>query len=424
MPHFVRCIDGHVFDAEVALQCPVCGAIVDAPPLAAAVAPPAVTPAVSDSDAAQTKPPALPAWRELPAQLRRSALRIVIGGVILAPILAIFKLFVLPSIYPPAGQPPSAQSPPQTSVSAPAAPAPTNAEASKQMPAPPAAALVAPVDISDTIKSALEVARMAVLYDRHEYSQVADIARNLNAQDNVAGPFMLGTLQLGALGTQNIPEARKQFTAAAKLGDSDAAMLAARMMEQGAGGPRDVDGAKALYLFAARNGDTNADRELARLNISDQRGMTVIEADNNLFAGKDIDESWKSMNKLIAAPSITAACMAGWLYGNGNSVQRDFNRALALFKTGAATGNPSCLWGLSRLVARGLANLSTDYVAADVLLQLAAQGAGPKATGFGTEIAALESKMTDADKTRAKQILQPVLPSAAAAQSSAPGVHP
>jgi TPR repeat protein len=421
MTHFVRCIDGHVFDAEVALQCPVCGAIVDAPPQVAAIASAAVTPGVSDSDATQTKPPAPPARRELPAQLRRSALRIVIGGVILAPILAVFKLFVLPSIYPPAVQPPSAQSPPQISVGAPATPAPTNAEASKQM---PAAAPVAPVDISDTIKSALNVARMAVLYDRHEYSQVADIARNLAARDNVAGPFMLGTLQLGPLGTQNIPEARKQFTAAAKLGDSDAAMLAARMLEQGAGGPRDVDGAKALYLFAARNGDTNADRELARLNVSDQRGMTVIEADNNLFAGKDIDESWKRMNELIAAPSITAVCMAGWLYGNGNSVQRDFNRALALFKTGAATGNPSCLWGLSRLVARGLANLSTDYVAADVLLQLAAQGAGPKATGFGTEIAALESKMTDADKTRAKQMLQPVLPSAPAAQSSAPGVHP
>ena len=423
MPHFVRCIDGHVFDAEVALQCPVCGAIVDAPPLAPAAAPPPITPAASDSDAAQTKPLAPPARRELPAQLRRSALRIVIGGVLLAPILAAFKLFVLPSIYPPAGQPPSAP-PPQTAVNGPVAPAPTNAEASKQMPAPPAAAPVASVDISDTIKSALDVARMAVLYDRHEYSQVADIARNLAAQDNVAGPFMLGTLQLGPLGTQNIAEARKQFTAAAKLGDSDAAMLAARMMEQGAGGPRDIDGAKALYLFAARNGDTNADRELARLNISDQRGMTVIEADNNLFAGKDVDESWKRMNELVAAPSITAACMAGWLYGNGNSVQRDFNRALALFKTGAATGNPSCLWGLSRLVARGLANLWTDYVAADVLLQLAAQGAGPKSTGFGTEIAALESKMTDADKTRAKQMLQPALPSAAAAQSSAPGVHP
>ena len=301
MTHFVRCIDGHVFDAEVALQCPVCGAIVDAPPQVAAIASAAVTPGVSDSDATQTKPPAPPARRELPAQLRRSALRIVIGGVILAPILAVFKLFVLPSIYPPAGA---------ASVGAIAAAdlrrraghARANQRRSLEANAATAAAPVAPVDISDTIKSALKVARMAVLYDRHEYSQVADIARNLNAQDNVAGPFMLGTLQLGPLGTQNIPEARKQFTGAAKLGDSDAAMLAARMMEQGAGGPRDVDGAKALYLFAARNGDTNADRELARLNISDQRGMTVIEADNNLFAGKDIDESWKRMNEANRRP--------------------------------------------------------------------------------------------------------------------------
>ena len=421
MPHFVRCIDGHVFDAEASSQCPVCGAIVDAPPLTPAAALPSAARAVSDSDVAQPETPAPAARRGLVAQLRRSALRIIVGGFILAPFVAIFRLYVLPSIYPPQQAP----SPPaQASAVAPNAAAPANAGASKQTPAPAVAAPVAQVDISGTITSALDVARMTVLYDQHHYPIAAEIARNLAAHDNPAGPFILGMLQLGALGTKNLPEARKQFTAAAELGDTDSAMLAAGMMERGAGGPQDVEGAKALYLFAARNANTDADRALARLNISDQRGMTVIEADNNLFTGKDVEQSWKRMNELIAAHSLPATCLAGWLYGRGNSVQRDFSHALDLFKTGAATDNPSCVWGLSRLVAGGLPYLPKNDVSADVLLHLAAQAAGPKMTDVSDDIAALESKMTDAEKFRAQGFLQTALIPAAAAQNSTPVAHP
>ena len=40
MPYFVRCIEGHVFDADISPQCPTCGAFVDVPtPLPATAAP-------------------------------------------------------------------------------------------------------------------------------------------------------------------------------------------------------------------------------------------------------------------------------------------------------------------------------------------------------------------------------------------------
>jgi hypothetical protein len=400
MPHFVRCIDGHVFDAEVALKCPVCGAIVDAPPLAPAAAPPPITPPVSDSDGAQTKPPALPAWRELPAQLRRSALRIVIGGVLLAPILAMFKLFVLPSIYPPAGQFPSAPSPPaQAAVNAPNAAAPW---------APP----VAKVDVTGTIQAALDVVRVNALYARHDAQQVIGLTQKLAAQGNPAGVFDLGVLAInGVFESQNLPEARKEFTAAANLGYPFAAEAAGRMLENGAGGSKDLDGAKALYLFAARSGNADANKDLARLNMSDQIGMTVSDANSNLIAGKDVDDSWRFMNKMIAAHSTPAICLAGWRTVAGDSTAKDFKHALDLFGAGAITANPSCMWGLSRSLAGGLPYLPRNLIEADVLLRLTA-GDNPTATGFATELAELENQMSDGDKAEAQKIIQTgILPS-------------
>ena len=400
MPHFVRCIDGHVFDAEGSSRCPVCGTMVDAPPLAPAAAPSAVIPADFDSDAAQTKPLAPPTRRELPAQLRRSALRIIIGGVILAPILAIFKLFALPSIYPPAGQPPSAPSPPpQTAVSAPNAAAPL---------APP----VAKVDVTGTIQAALDVVRANALYAQHDAQQVIGLTQKLAAQGNPAGVFDLGVLAIsGVFESQNLPEARKEFTAAANLGYPFAAEAAGRMLENGAGGSKNLDGAEALYLFAARSGNADANKDLARLNMSDQIGMTVSDANSNLIAGKDVDNSWRFMNRMIAAHSTPALCLAGWRSAAGNSTAKDFKHALDLFRAGAITANPSCMWGLSRSLAGGLPYLPQNLIEADVLLHLTA-GDNPTATGLATELAELEKQMSDGDKAEAQKIIQTgILPS-------------
>src|SRR5580698_1497833 len=99
MPHFVRCIDGHVFDAEVSRQCPTCGATVDVP--ASSTAAPIVAPAPSEPViAAQAEAQATP-WHSLGSQLSRSAVRIVAGGLALGVAWFAFDQFVLPAINRP-----------------------------------------------------------------------------------------------------------------------------------------------------------------------------------------------------------------------------------------------------------------------------------------------------------------------------------
>jgi TPR repeat protein len=396
MPHFVRCIDGHVFDAEVSRQCPICGATVDVP--APSAMPLIAEPAPSESVvAAQAEAPATPR-RSLGAQLSRSAVRIVVGGLVLGAAWFAFDQFVLPAINRPSQQAPSA---PQSAAKPANASVPVNAAA-------PAAAPIPQIDISDAIASALKVARVNALYRQGSYAQTVDLARELAAENNPLGAYSLGVmLRSGTIGAQDLTAARKQFVTSARLGDSFGALEAARMLEQGAGGPQDIDGAKALYLFAARSGNADADAALARLNISDQRGLTIFQANDNLVAGKDVDESWKRINEMIAAHSAPAMCLAGWLYGGGHSTPRDFQHALALLHAGSKTNYPTCTWGLSRMVASGLPNLPRSLVQADVLLHLTEGGVSQeRLPAVKNEIAELEKQMSDTDKAKAETMLQ------------------
>ncbi len=292
-----------------------------------------------------------------------------------------------------------------------AAPAPAaaagNSEANSNT-APPAAAPVPQIDIGDAIASALKVAQVNALYRQGNYGQTADLARELAAENNPLGAYALGVmLKSGTIGTQDLAAARKQFVTSARLGDSFGALEAARMLEQGAGGPQDIDGAKAFYLFAARSGNADADAALARLNMSDQRGLTIFQANDNLIAGKDIDESWKRINEMIAAHSAPAMCLAGWLYGGGHSTPRDFQQALELLHAGSKTNYPTCTWGLSRMVSSGLPNLPRSLVQADVLLHLTEGGVSQeRLPTVKSEIAELEKQMSDTDKAKAETMLQ------------------
>jgi TPR repeat protein len=401
MPHLVRCIDGHVFDAETSPRCPTCGAIVDMPRPAPSATSPIVALAPSEPVAAQGEAPAKP-QRSLRAQLSRSAVRIVVGGLVLGAVWFAFDRFVLPMINRPAPQPASA---PQSAVK------PSNASALANAVTPPAAPAAAPIpqiDISDAIESALKVARMNALYRQRQYAATADLARQLAEENNPLGAYGLGVmLRSGTIGTQDLAAARKQFVTSARLGDSFGALEAARMLEQGAGGPQDIDGAKAFYLFAARGGNADADAALAHLNMSDQRGLTIYQANDNLIAGKDIDESWKRINEMIAAHSAPAMCQAGWLYGGGHSTPRDFQRALALLHAGSKTNYPTCTWGLSRMVSSGLPNLPRSLVQADVLLHLTEVGVSQeRLPTVKNEIAELEKQMSDTDKAKAETMLQ------------------
>ena len=291
-------------------------------------------------------------------------------------------------------------------ATAPAA-ASVNSEANSNT-APPAAAPVPQTDIGDAIASALKVAQVNALYRQGNYGQTADLARELAAENNPLGAYALGVmLKSGTIGTQDLAAARKQFVTSARLGNSFGALEAARMLEQGAGGPQDIDGTKAFYLFAARSGNADADAALARLNMSDQRGLTIFQANDNLIAGKDIDKSWKRINEMIAAHSSPAVCLAGWLYGGGHSTPRDFQQALELLHAGSKTNYPTCTWGLSRMVSSGLPNLPRSLVQADVLLHLTEGGVSQeRLPTVKSEIVELEKQMSDTDKAKAETMLQ------------------
>jgi TPR repeat protein len=398
MAHFVRCIEGHVFDAQASPQCPTCGAIVDTPrpltPSSTASPPPGpgvdhpIAAAAETRDETRSTP-------GIGARLARSAIRIVVVGSIVGVVGGVFVSVVLPSL----GWSPLSR----LLSSLPAASELFNSGAPTQTASAPA---VAKIGIADTVQAALDVSRMTTLHLQHQYQEAATLAQKLAGQNNPTGFFTLGRLAMaGELNGKNLPEARKQFTASAKLGDPEAAVLAARMMEQGIGGPQDVESAKPLYLFASRSGRLEADGDLARLNIADQRGMTVREADNNLIAGNDIEASWKRMNELVAARSIPALCLAAWLYGIGTATPRDLQHAVELFTAGAADNNPSCVLGLSQIAASGLPTVQKNLVDADVLLHLAA-AVGNKDMNLSNEIAKLEGQMSDDEKAEAGTILQ------------------
>lgn len=528
MPRFVRCIEGHMFDADASPHCPVCGVPVAAPPAASVEnATPALPPEQSPPQPTASRLPMMIAVAALGFGLGAAALVFVLRAPAPSPHEPPIEHAAEQSAPakpadqppPPASKPaaqaaspqhsaeqsapskrseappsPSAdhaaaenkstdQPPPKQATAAPhgvepaqpsstQAPAPASidnksadagnpapnapdtakpavpavaAPATNKTPSanvvapqpavtqqaalghpsvPPPPALAANISIDDAIKTSAAIMRMyAYALQRHDYGKAAEIARDLAAKNNPVGSFELGVLSLsGELGSKDAAAARKYFSEAAKLGDWNSAEILAQLLENGAGGPQDIESAKRLYLFAARNGNADADRALARLGLSGERGLTVSEAYNNIMAGKDLEASWQRLNEQIAAHSSGAICLAGWIYGNGASVPRDVNRAFDLFKAGAETDNPSCIWGLSRTAAGGLPSLPKSDASADVLLHMAVLGLGPeRSKGITEEMDALEKRMSAGDKARAQQILNEILeaatPSASAAES-------
>ena len=496
MPRFVRCIEGHMFDADASPNCPVCSIDVATPPAASAETAPPTAPEPSRPQ---------PGKSQLPILITIGAVGFGIGAAALVFVLrapsppphappaehiaeqsAPSKPAQVPSpestdraapANKPANQPPPQQAPaaehaadqsappkpreapapaladnnwadvgkpaatapdtnkssapaiavpaannkPPANVAAPQA-AVTKQAALEHPVVPPPPALAANISIDDAIKASAAIMRMyAYALQRHDYSKAAEIARELAAKNNPVGFFELGVLSLGGeLGSKDPAAARKYFSEAAKLGDWNSAELLAQLLENGAGGPQDIESAKQLYLFAARNGNADADRALARLGLSGERGLTVGEAYNNIMAGKDLEASWQRLNEQIAAHSSGAICLAGWIYGSGASVPRDANRAFDLFKAGAETDNPSCIWGLSRTAVAGLPGLPKSNVSADVLLHVAVLGLGPeRSKGMVQEIDALEKRMSAEDKTRAQGILQEVTEAAAPSTNAA-----
>ncbi len=291
MAHFVRCIEGHVFDAAMAAVCPTCGARVEVAP-SAAISGEAIAPEVAAPGAVfQARTPLFAAVAVL-------CLGIGIGSL----------YFVLHETRPPSatgGSPASAAADSPQAAAAPAAPdngasassnavAPSAASAPTSAPTPATstpdeATSAADANISQTLRTALDVVRMLVAFGQKNYADASSLLDHLINENNPIGMFIKAGLFMDGLGGQpkDLTQARDLLAKATQLGDPTSALFYARVLENGIGGPRDLNAAKENYLFAARGMTAGADQDLARLHLSGDVGMTALQAYQNLVSPRE-----------------------------------------------------------------------------------------------------------------------------------------
>ncbi len=448
MAHFVRCIEGHVFDAATAAVCPTCGATVEVAPTAAisgeALAPEMAAPG-----------PAFPARTPLLAAVAVLCLGVGIGSL----------YFVLRELRSPSttgGQPASAAAPTPNESAAPAAAPPdqnnsASTSANATAPSTPAPATSTPDDatsaadanISQTLRTTLDVVRMLVAFGQEKYTDALSLADPLIGENNPIGMFIKAGLFMDGLGGQpkDLTQARDLLAKATQLGDPTSALFYARVLENGIGGPRDLNAAKENYLFAARGMTAGADQDLARLHLSGDVGMTALQAYQNLVSPRRTKDALARFDDLMKAYSTSAVCLYGWMYsqaeaqhwtetrGGGDIAQLHGVDAkkmaappsnaggqpmsadaqdvqLQYFGFGAARSDPWCEWGMAMRAAKGSTAYPKNLVEADVFYRLAIINA-KLGSGVGQvkqELAAVEGQMTPQEKQQADSLFHGAVP--------------
>ena len=268
---------------------------------------------------------------------------------------------------------------------------------------------VAMIDGNDTLENALEVKRLFVLLDKRDFAKVLPLAQTLVKRNNPEGMLVLGQLLQYGLGvSQDLAAARAQYTAATKLGEPDAVLRLARMLEQGQGGAADRNTAITLFLFAARNQADGAESDIKRLNLVNDRGITVEQAYDNLILNRDPANAGRVMEALVHDGASPALCFVGMLYLYGKAVPQDGAKAAEFFAAGAKRDYPWCEWGMAKLTYGGAVNLPKNLVHAHVWYQLAVytDALGKNKPAAEQELAALEQQMQPQDLANARTIYQ------------------
>ena len=450
MAHFVRCIEGHVFDAATAAVCPTCGARVEVAPSAAisgeALAPGAVF---------QARTPLFAAVAVL-------CLGIGIGSL----------YFVLHETRPPAATGGSPTSAAAAAAAATAPAAPDNGAPASSNAVAPSAPASAPTSTPTPATSTPDEATTAAA--REHKPDIAHGSRrrahaggirskglcecvvagsdNLIKEDNPIGMFIKAGLFMDGLGGQpkDLTQARALLAKATQLGDPTSALFYARVLENGIGGPRDLNAAKENYLFAARGLTAGADQDIARLHLSGEVGMTALQAYQNLVSPRRTKDALARFDDLMKAYSTSAVCLYGWMYsqaeaqhwtetrGSGDIAQlhgvdakkmaappsnaggqpmstdaQDVQRQqLQYFAFGAARSDPWCEWGMAMRAAKGSTAYPKNLVEADVFYRLAIINA-KLGSGVGQakqELAAAEGQMTPQEKQQADSLFHGAVP--------------
>ncbi len=503
MPRFVRCIEGHVFDAEAAAQCPVCGAVFEAKPPAstAATSPPLATSATAgvpnrslivaivitvlgiglgagalvyvlrgsapatttasntstpaaekskerttDTASAHPSPtpsaaPATTSAENAPASPAEKAKEK--SGADTAPRPASPTTPAAITAAPNAPAPAPTSSPANT-VSAPKVASLPNPGQTPATPSPPA---TPSMSVSDTLRTTLDVARMLVAFRQKKYDDALSQAGLLADLNNPIAMFVkAGILQNGLTGNQDSVQARDLLAKAAQLGDPTSQLFYAKMLEQGIGGAADPEKAKQLYLLASRGMASAADQDVTRLRLDGARGMTALEAYQNLTGQNPNASAISVLNNLYKVRSTAAVCLSGWLAlqsrtrgwvataGNteefvgrtpeevkrlqATALTEDQVKAHSLqdFEFGAVRSDPWCEWGMATLAAEGVSGYPKNQVEADVFYRLAAANRrlGSSSEQVKQQMADLESKMSVAEKAQADGLLHSAVPSSVA----------
>src|SRR5262249_23055590 len=215
--------------------------------------------------------------------------------------------------------------------------------------------------------------------------------------ENPVGPFMLGRLYENGAGVPADPaKARLYYSTATKLGDANAAFALAFLMERGVGGEIDQSMANTLYLFAARNSVTGADTQIQRLNISPQRGSTIMQAFNDAIAGRDAPGAFQLLNTMMVdLHSGLAHCAVAWLHLNGKAAQSSLERAATYMQVGALRGLTWCAYGMAKLARAGAPRVPKNFVEARLWFEYVRDNgnAGSQAQEIEKEIEVLEQQM-------------------------------
>lgn len=459
MTRFVRCIEGHVFDADISRQCPTCGAIVEVPVAAAGIAPAASGADISQADSAATSSSATGAAKRMP--LLAGAAAVILGLGIGALVLALHISKPTPSVI---GNPVPTATPAKTGAetnssaapSAPASPQNNNAapmatpQSQSSSNAAPAPSVKMSDTLSPTLRTALDVVRMLAAFGKSNYTDATSLAETLSNDNNPIGMFIKAGLFMDGLGGQprDLTQARSLLAKATELGDPTSSLFYGRVLENGIGGPRDLNGAKAAYLFAARSMAAGADQDLARLHLENSRGMTALEAYQSILNGNSRD-GLDVINELTGRASTPAECLYGWLIYHAkdkgwvlseSNAQRhgfivqpgamnaaraatqnipddDIKRAeLGQFEYGARRSDPWCEWGMGMLAATGLSTYPKNLVEADVFYRLAAmhKQLGASLAQVNQELATIQSQVTPAEKTNADDLFHGAVPTGVA----------
>jgi TPR repeat protein len=272
---------------------------------------------------------------------------------------------------------------------------------------------LSPPQFLDTLKMSLVTKRMFVLLVQRNFREVPALAEQLAKRNNPEGFLVLGELlQSGNRVPQDLVAARAQYAAATKLGEPDAALQLANMMERGLGGPQDRNGAINLYLFAARSQAAGADEQITRLGVASERGITVGEAYDDLILNRDADNASRLMHSMVQEKSSPALCFVGMLYLYGWTVQRNWERAAEYLSEGARRDYPWCQWGMAKISGAGTPTLPRNRVQAYLWYRLALfnDALAKRKASAEQELAVLEQQMSPEEAVSARQVYQNSIP--------------